>query len=352
MAYFSKNAISQMNQLIARLFSLLLLLFNISAAQAIEAFPIKIGVIAFGTLQWELTVIQQQGLDKAENIKLNLITLANPQAGKIALNAGTVDIGVADWFWVSNQRANNDSHLTFAPYSATAGALMVPATSKITTIKQLAKSRIGIAGGEIDKNWLLLQTVVSTHDLLNLDESVTKVYGAPPILNQQLLQGRLDALLTYWHYAAQLEANGYKRLLDGAELLKLLGVEQTLPTLGYIFDENWANQHRQAIQSFLKISRQAKNLICTSDQVWKTVLPLTRSENKQAETILRQRYCEGRIKQWGDAEKQAAVDVYKQIANRHSGLFPDQSKSLAAGTFWDYTLSKLDNNNSQSSILK
>jgi NitT/TauT family transport system substrate-binding protein len=336
-----------MNRLLVRLLISLLLFFNFSATQATEAFPIKIGVIAFGTLQWELTVIQQQGLDKTANLKLNLITLANPQAGKIALHAGTVDIGIADWFWVSNQRANNNSPLTFAPYSATAGALMVPETSKITSIKQLAKKRLGIAGGEIDKNWLLLQTLASTQHKLNLDESVNKTYGAPPILNQQLLQGRLDALLTYWHYAAQLEANGYKRLLDGAKMLKLLGVEQALPTLGYIFDENWANQHRQAIQRFLKISRQAKNLICTSDKIWNTVLPLTRSNNKQAQTILRQRYCAGRINQWGDAEKQAATNVYKQITNHHPRLFPEKSKTLAAGTFWDYSVSKLQDTNSQ-----
>jgi NitT/TauT family transport system substrate-binding protein len=338
--------------MIARQLSPILLLLHIATTQASESFPIKIGVVAFGTLQWELTVIQQQGLDKAENIKLNLITLANPQAGKIALHAGTVDIGVADWFWVSNQRANNNSPLTFAPYSATAGALMVPKTSKITSIKQLSKKRIGIAGGEIDKNWLLLQTLASTQHNLNLNESVNKTYGAPPILNQQLLQGRLDALLTYWHYAAQLEANGYKRLLDGAEMLKLLGVEQTLPTLGYIFDENWANQHRQAIQRFLKISRQAKDLICTSEAAWKTVLPLTRSENKQAQTILRQRYCEGRINQWGDAEKQAATNVYKQITNHHPRLFPEKSKTLAAGTFWDYSVSKLQDSKSQLSNVK
>ena len=341
-----------MNRLIVRLLIPLWLLFNISVTQATEVFPIKIGVIAFGTLQWELTVIQQQGLDKAENIQLNLITLANPQAGKIALHAGTVDIGVADWFWVSNQRTNNKSTLTFAPYSATAGALMVPENSSITNIKQLAKKRIGIAGGEIDKNWLLLQTLASVRNQLNLDQSVKKTYGAPPILNQQLLKGRLDALLTYWHYAAQLEAIGYIRLLDGGEMLHRLGIEQTLPTLGYIFDQNWANQHHQALQSFLKISLQAKNLICTSETVWKTVLPLTRSNNKSAQSILRQRYCEGRIQQWGDDEKQAAGNLYTMITDHHPELFPGKSKTLAAGTFWDYNLSKLVNTDSPSSATK
>ncbi len=332
-----------MIQLLIRGFAFLVLFFHGSICLAVELFPIKIGVIAFGTLQWELAVIQQQGLDQSENLKLDIITLANPQAGKIALHAGTVDVGLGDWFWVSNQRVNNKSTLTFAPYSATAGALIVPKVSLTNTIQQLAGKRIGIAGGEIDKNWLLLQTLASKIKQINLDQSVDKVYGAPPILNQQLLQGRLDVLLTYWHYAARLEAKGYKRLLDGAQMIAMLGIKEHLPTLGYIFNQDWADQNRASVQSFLKITQQAKNLICTSDPVWKTVLPLTRSENKKTQILIRQRYCQGRIKQWGTSEKQAAATLYQLIASSHPTLFPENSRTLATGTFWDYSFSNFEN---------
>ncbi len=330
-----------MTRLLVQLLSPILLIFNFSTLHAAETFPVRIGVIAYGTLQWELTVIEQYGLAQSENLQLNLVTLANPQAGKIALQSGTVDIGVADWFWVSNQRSNNKSSLTFAPYSSTAGALMVPGSSSIQTINELAGKRVGIAGGELDKNWLLLQAVASTSGVLNFNSSVNKTYAAPPILNQQLVKGRLDALLTYWHYAARLEAQGYKRILDGAQLLKLLGVKQTLPTLGYIFDDQWANQHRQPLERFLKISLQAKNLICTSDEAWKLVVPLTRSENEHTQAVLRQRYCEGRIQHWGDDEKHAAAKIYDLVASNHPQLFPEQSQKLAAGTFWDFNFSNL-----------
>ncbi|HFD12446.1 MAG TPA: ABC transporter substrate-binding protein [Crenotrichaceae bacterium] len=327
-----------MKRLSIRLLTLFLLFLHFFTVHASEPFQIKIGVVAFGTLQWELAVIQQFELDKQENLQLRLITLANPQAGKIALHAGTVDIGVADWFWVSNQRTNHHSPLTFAPYSATAGALLVAANSPINTIKQLAGKRIGIAGGEIDKNWLLLQTLAAKQDV-NLNETVDKVFGAPPILNQQLLQNRLDALLTYWHYAARLESNGYKRLLDGAQMLSMLGIKQKIPTLGYVFSDQWAHHHREAVLRFLRISQQAKNLICTSEQAWETVLPLTRSEDKQTQTVIRKRYCEGRIQHWEAADKLAASTIYSMITASHPNLFPKQSSTLAAGTFWDYTLS-------------
>ena len=326
-----------------RLLSILLLFLTVSTTHASKPFPIRIGVVAFGTLQWELTIIQQYALDQSANLHLNLITLANPQAGKIALHAGKVDIGVADWFWIANQRTTNNSSLTFAPYSATAGALVVPATSSISNIQQLAGKRIGIAGGEIDKNWLLLQTVASKHQAINLDASANKVFGAPPILNQQLLQGRLDALLTYWHYAARLEAKGYKRLLDGAQLLRMLGVEEQLPTLGYVFNQNWANQHRESLLSFLEISSKAKNLICSSEPAWKTIQPLLRTEDLTTRTIIRQRYCEGRIQHWGNNEQKAAAKIYSLIAKYHPKLFPGKSSVLARGTFWNYSLSQPKN---------
>ncbi|MCH9698948.1 MAG: ABC transporter substrate-binding protein [Gammaproteobacteria bacterium] len=338
--------VSTRYQLSLRLPCLIAALFlNLTPLKAEDAFPIKIGVIAFGTLQWELTVIQQQKLDKAANLDLELITLANPQAGKIALSAGSVNLGVGDWFWVSNQRSENSSSLTLAPYSATSGALIIPANSPVQSIQDLAGKRLGIAGGAIDKNWLLLQTLASQSYKLDLDDDAKQSFGAPPILNQQLLNNRLDALLTYWHYAARLESQGFKTLLNGKQLLNALGFQQTIPTLGYVFSENWANENREQVIKFLKISYQAKNLICNSDQIWNSIAPLTRTENQQTQQLIRQRYCQGRISQWGDSEKLAASKIYRLITRHHSDLFSKKSEHLANGTFWDFDFSTLDNQN-------
>ena len=42
-----------------------------------------------GTFAWELAVIRAHGLDKQADLSIEVIELASPEAGKIALRAGT-----------------------------------------------------------------------------------------------------------------------------------------------------------------------------------------------------------------------------------------------------------------------
>ena len=88
--------------------------------------------------------------------RFEVLELASPEAGKIALRAGNADIVVSDWLWVSRERALG-AKLTFYPYSSALGAVMVPASSPIQTLADLKGRKLAVAGGPIDKNWLLLQ---------------------------------------------------------------------------------------------------------------------------------------------------------------------------------------------------
>ncbi len=47
--------------------------------------------------------------------------------------------------------------MKFLPYSSTEGALMVPGDSPVRSVADLAGKRLGVAGGPLDKNWLLLR---------------------------------------------------------------------------------------------------------------------------------------------------------------------------------------------------
>ena len=175
---------------------------------AAEKTTLRIGVQAAGTLEWELSAMQDDP-HKPSDFQLEIQPVANAEAGKIALQSGAVDMIVSDWIWVSSLRASG-ADFTFYPYSTTTGALVVAENSPIHTIKDLKGKRLGIAGGELDKNWLLLQALAQKEPL-DLNASVEKTFGAPPLINEQIKQGRVDAVLTYWHFAARLEALGFRQ---------------------------------------------------------------------------------------------------------------------------------------------
>src|SRR6266513_2592568 len=179
---------------IMKLFTRILLaaaiLAGTSGAPSGAAETIRLAVQKTGTLAWELAVIRAHGLDSKADLTIQVSELASPEAGKIALRAGGADIIVSDWIWVSRERGLG-AKLTFYPYSSALGAVMVPALSPIQTLADLKGRKLAVAGGPIDKNWLLLQTWLRLSGI-DLKSSARIAYGAPPLLTAKTLSGEMD----------------------------------------------------------------------------------------------------------------------------------------------------------------
>lgn len=308
-------------------FFMLMCLVMVNNCFAEEKTTIRIGVQAGGTVEWELSALAD-----SKDFVLQTQPVATAEAGKIALQSGAVDMIVSDWIWVSSLRAQGED-FTFYPYSSTAGALVVPENSPIHSIKDLNDKRLGIAGGELDKNWLLLQALAQKESL-DLNKSVEKTFGAPPLITEQLKQNRIDAALTYWHFAAKLEATGYRTVIDGKGILKGLGIAENVPSLGYVFKQGWAANHQSAVNAFFKASSNAKKRLCSDDAAWQKVIPLTKVDDAATQKLLRQRYCEGSVDQWGEQEQQAAARIYTLLKTVSNSQLTGKSETLQTGTFW------------------
>jgi len=293
---------------------------------------IRIGAQASGTLDWELSALKDDPQYQAADFKVEIQHVANAEAGKIALQSGAVDIIVSDWIWVSSLRATG-SDFTFYPYLGISGALVVPENSPIHAIKDLKGKRLGIAGGELDKNWLLLQALAQKEQF-DLNASVEKAFAAPPLINEQIKQQRVDAVLNYWHFAARLEALGYRQVIDGKGILKGLGVQESIPNLGFVFKQSWASANSSALTSFFDAGKRAKNRLCSSDSAWQKIIPLTGAEDQPTQAKLRERYCEGSVEHWGEAEQQAAGRVYDIIRSLGNNRLTGSSEHIQPGTFW------------------
>jgi len=104
--------------------------------------------------------------------------------------------------------------------------------------------------------------------------------------------------------------------------------------LGYVFKQSWANDHKQAVNSFFNASKQAKNQLCTADAVWQKIIPLIQENDLATLAKLRQRYCEGGIEHWGEAEQLAAGRIYTMLRKLSNNQLTGQSENLQPGTFW------------------
>ena len=321
---------------IMKLFTRILLaaaiLAGTSGAPSGAAETIRLAVQKTGTLAWELAVIRAHGLDSKADLTIQVSELASPEAGKVALRSGGADVIVSDWLWVSRERGLG-AKLTFYPYSSALGAVMVPNSSSIRTLADLRGRKLAVAGGPIDKSWLLLRASMK-QDGIDLKSEAAIAYGAPPLLAAKTLSGEMDATLNFWNFSAALEAKGFRRLAGVEDLLPKLGANGRTAMVGYVFDEAWASANRSVVARFLTMTREAKEILATSDAEWEKIAPLTGAADAATLRAYRDRYREGIPRRPIADEEADARILFRVLAAIGGQELVGPAQELDSGTFY------------------
>ena len=296
----------------ARLFGLAVFLLLMSAAPAPAADTIRVGFQATGTFAWVLDVIRRHGLAERAGLDLRVTQFASPDAGKLAINSGSVDVAVSDWLWVARERALGGK-LVFYPYSSAVGAVMVKADSPIKAISDLRGRVLAVAGGPLDKSWLIVRAAALKRGV-DLKREATLQYGAPPLMFQKMEQGETDASLNFWNFCARLQASGFRSLLDVRDAERELGAAEPIAMVGYVFPEAFAASHRSAIDRFLEVAKAANDILANSDSEWDALRPLMKAKDEATFAALRDRTRAGMPKRPLDGEIADASQLFKTLA--------------------------------------
>jgi len=303
------------------------------AATAARAAPIvRLGTLQFGTVQWVADVIRRHDLDARQGFALQTTTLANTDAGRVSLMAGASDIVLSDWPFVAAQRASG-TKLSFASFSSSSGGVMTPADSPIRTMADLRGTRLGIVGGPVDKSWLILQAAARLQGI-DLATSVHPAYGAPPLLGAKLQQGELDAVLTFWNFAAKLDAAGFHQAISVADCVKALGIAPDIAMVGFVFHDDWATANRTAITGFLAAVDDAQRLLVASDTEWSAIRPLMDAGDDALFNRLRQRFVSGITCANADDQLRGATRLIAVLRETGGTQATSGLDSLPENVFW------------------
>ena len=319
----------------------LLRLFAFGSAGAIGFRPhpvytaqkVRVGVLKFGTVSWELDTLKHHGFDAANGIDLEVAYFAGEDATNVAMLAGEIDIIVSDWLWVSRQRTEG-SDITLAPYSTAVGAIMVSQESPIKTPRRSQ-------GTEDRCRRRSARQELASHPGLGTARSRDRphdgneiVFGAPPLWPKRRCNGELDAVLNFWHFCARLEANGFRRLVGANDAAKALGASATVSALGYVFHEKWANRESGCRHGFCQgiRSRQGHSLPdqTTSGCALHRSFGLKARNWKDCATAI----AKGIPRRPVADEEADAAKLYRVLAQIGGEKLVGKSPEMAPGTFW------------------
>jgi NitT/TauT family transport system substrate-binding protein len=306
----------------------------VAVSAAVSFAPsVRLGVLQFGTVQWIGDIIQRHGLDDANGFKLASAMLANTDAGRVALMANAADIVVSDWMFVASQRAAG-TKLCFAPFSSATGAIMAGKNSPVRSLADLSRRKLGVAGGPVDKSWLIVRAAAKAAGGADLAQAADVVFGAPPLLNAKLMQGELDAVLTYWNFAARLDAAGYRQVTSVDDCATGLGLPVAMSLVGFVFHEEWAAQNVDAVNGFLAAAAAAGDLLAKSDAEWQQIRPLMNATDDALFERLKQRFVAGIVHPSAEAQERAAAQLFAVLLSTGGSRATDGLTNLPPGMFW------------------
>jgi NitT/TauT family transport system substrate-binding protein len=266
---------------------------------------LRIAALRSGSLGWLLETIRAEGLDVKAGLELDVVDVATNQAGPVALLAGDVDMIVSDWTWALRQRSLGED-FKFQPFSSALGAVMVPPASPARGLADLAGKRLGVAGSAVDKSWLLLRAYARKTTGKDMAELATPVFAAAPLLTEEIRNGRLDAVLNFWPFAARLSAEGYRRLLDMTDVLKALDIAPVPPMVGFVWRERLDAVKQPALAAFFGAVSAGNQILAQSDAAWERVRALVKPATEAEFAALKTYYRAGIPGRWSEAETRSA----------------------------------------------
>ncbi len=299
-----------------------------------EDLPVlRVAVLQIGTVNWELQTIRNHGFDRAHGFQLEVQPFADNGATRVALAGGATDMAVADWIWAARQRAAGRDYV-FIPYSKLVGGLVVPADSPVQGLADLKGQRIGIAGGPLDKSWLILRAYASKTYGIDLQHETEQVFGAPPLMFKLGLSGETAATVNFWHFLAKMKAAGMREVVSIAEAAQALGLPGETPLLGYVMRGAYLQEDPDLAQAFYDATRDAKDLLLRDDAAWDAIRPLMGAEDETQFLRLRDDFRAG-IPGREPVDQPGVARFLALMAAQGGDALVGQATSLPEGLFAD-----------------
>lgn len=292
---------------------------------------IRAAVLKIGTVNWELDTIVRNGFDADNGFTLDVQPYADNGATRVALEGGEADLAVADWIWVARQRAAGKDYV-FIPYSKAVGGVVVAEDSPAQSLADLVGKKIGIAGGPVDKSWLILQAYAKQAYDIDLAAETEQVFGAPPLIFKSGLSGEVDSAINFWHFLAKMKAGGMRQLISVEEATVALGLDPQVPLLGYVMKESFLAENPGIAQSLYGASRDAKDLLASDDAAWDAIRPMMNANNDAQYETLKADFRAG-IPNAAPVDEESAAAMLALMAELGGDRLVGEATTMPAGLF-------------------
>jgi len=239
-------------------------------AQAADP-TIRFGVIGSSGQADLPTAIQRYGLDKKYGIAIEIVDYATPGQQYTLLRSNAVDIAGGNFVDLLRQRRAGAAIKAIHGFEGYGNPIVTKPDSGISSFSDLKGRKVGNFGTTF-LDWLIVRAAGRKIYNIDIEKEATLVQGAPPLLNQLLARGEVDAALQFTPNTVTPVLRGQQKVVtDVRALMDQAGFDANSFYLHWIIREAWVDANPKLAVALSEMLNEAYAKLRTDDELWPTL---------------------------------------------------------------------------------
>jgi NitT/TauT family transport system substrate-binding protein len=229
---------------------------------------VKIAVIGSGGQAEVPYVIKTFGLDKKYDLEVEQVDYSMPGQHYAMFRSGAADIAPGNFMDLLRQRKAGLKIKAFRGFQSHNNIIVAKPNSPIAGFADLKGKKVGEFGTTF-LDWLILRAAGQKAFGFDIEKDSTLVQGAPPLLNQLLAKGEVDATLQFSSLTfAPLAKGDQKAVTDLPAVMRAAGFSPDAFYLQWLVTEDWVKAHPDAVGRLNAMFAEAYAKLKSDDSVW------------------------------------------------------------------------------------
>jgi len=229
---------------------------------------LRFAVVASGNQNEVTYAIREAGLDRKHGINIEVIDVAAPGQQYTMVRSGAADIAGGSFVELLRQRKAGNAIQSIHGAQGYGNRFVVRPGSPVRTFADLKGRKVGTYGTTFI-DWLIVRAAGKKAYNVDLETDATLVPGSPPLQNQLLAKGEVEAALQFMTLTlAPIARNEQRLMIDVPGLMTAAGFSPDIFNLQWTLTEKWARAHPGAVRRVQAMLSEAYAVLRTNDSLW------------------------------------------------------------------------------------
>jgi NitT/TauT family transport system substrate-binding protein len=240
----------------------------VASARSDDSPTLRFAVIGSGGQSEVPFAIHEAGLDRKYGIRIEIIDFAAPGQQYTMFRSDAADIAAGNFIDLLRQRKAGNAIQAIHGFQGYSNRFVVRPQSQITAFADLRGRKVGTFGATF-LDWLIARAAGRKAYSVDLLTDTTVVTGAPPLLNQFLARGEVEATLQFSSLTlAPIARNEQRALIDMPALMAAAGFRTDVFYLQWMVTEKWAGANPDAARRLPAMLDDAYAALKSDDGLW------------------------------------------------------------------------------------